>query len=70
MLDFYCPSAKLGIEIDGAAHDSEERQNRDNERDEWLAGQGITIVRIPAADVLKSVPNAAEAILALCRRAE
>lgn len=66
MIDFYCPSAKLGFEIDGIAHDMGDRPEKDIARDAWLAGQGITIVRIPASEVLKSAVEVAEAILRRC----
>ena len=58
----YCPEAKLGFEIDGFAHDTGDRPKRDTVRDEWLFEQGITVIRIPAADVLKSVHDVAETI--------
>ena len=67
VIDFYCPGAKLGIEIDGIAHDMGENPERDVARDEWLRERGIEITRIPAADVLKSATSVAEAIISLCR---
>lgn len=67
-IDFYCPSAKLGFEIDGIAHDMGDRPEKDASRDVWLAEQGIEIVRIPASEVLKSDVDAAEAILRRCGR--
>jgi very-short-patch-repair endonuclease len=70
VIDFYCPSARIGIEIDGIAHEMGDRPVRDQARDSWLAGQGIRIVRIPASDVLKSVVDAAAAIVSLCSETE
>ena len=32
VLDFYCPAAKLAIEVDGAAHDFGDRPARDDRR--------------------------------------
>ena len=66
VIDFYCPSAKLGFEIDGAAHDMGDRPERDMRRDEFLRGQGIGIVRIAASEVLQSVEAVAESIVAHC----
>jgi len=66
VLDFYCASAKLAIEIDGIAHDMGDRPNRDADRDLWLFAQGITTLRIPVADVLKSVADVADGIVRLC----
>ena len=52
VLDFYCPSARLAVEVDGAAHDLPEQAARDRRRDAWLADQGIRGLRVLAADVL------------------
>ena len=67
VIDFYCAAAKLGIEIDGIAHEMGDRPHRDAARDAFLAGQGIEIVRIPASDVLADYKEVAETIIALCR---
>ena len=69
VLDFYCPEAKLGFEIDGFAHNTGDRPARDVVRDRWLADQGITVIRTPAADVLKSPADVAETITATCAAA-
>ncbi len=66
VLDFYCESAKLGIEVDGVAHDMGDRPRRDAERDNWLADQGITILRIPAVDVLQEFEAVIQQIVAAC----
>jgi len=55
VLDFYLPSARLAIELDGRAHDMGENPARDARRDAWLAGRGVRVLRIPAADVLDEV---------------
>lgn len=68
MLDFYCAKAKVGIEIDGIVHDMGDRPRRDVDRDAWLVGQGIEILRIPARDVLRSPEEIAEAIMCHCKR--
>ena len=68
VLDFYCVKAKVCIEIDGIAHDMGDRPERDEERDAWLAGQGIDVLRNPASDVLKSPEDVAEGILRYCKR--
>src|SRR5690349_15422967 len=57
VLDFYCPAAKLAIEVDGIAHDMGERPLRDEPRDEFIRAQGIEVVRVPATDVLESPSN-------------
>jgi len=68
VLDFYCAKAKVGIEIDGLAHDMSDRAERDKQRDFWLREQGIEVVRIPATEVLKSPELIAETIVRHCKR--
>jgi very-short-patch-repair endonuclease len=67
VLDFYCPQARLGIEIDGIAHDMGDNPERDETRALWLAGRKIALLRVPASEVFKSVDQVAEAIVASCR---
>ena len=67
VIDFYCAQAKTGFEVDGVAHDMGDRPVRDELRAEWLAEQGIGIMRIPAKDVLADPQAVAAAIVALCR---
>jgi very-short-patch-repair endonuclease len=50
ILDFYCPSLKLGLEVDGSIHD--QQQEYDYYRDLNLARQGIKIFRFSNDDVL------------------
>ena len=49
ILDFYCPSVKLCVEIDGPAHEG--REAHDERRTQWLAEQGIRVIRFSVADV-------------------
>jgi very-short-patch-repair endonuclease len=62
-LDFFCARANLAIEIDGFAHDTGDRPQRDIRRDAWLREHRIDTLRIPATDVLKDVNAVAEAII-------
>jgi very-short-patch-repair endonuclease len=66
VLDFYCPAAKLAIEVDGLAHDMGERPTRDEIRTEWLGAEGIEVLRIPAKEVLADPDAVADALLRLC----
>jgi very-short-patch-repair endonuclease len=65
VLDFYCAKANLAIEIDGIGHDMADRPRRDESRDAWLKKQGVTVVRIPAAELMRGVDEAADAIVRL-----
>ena len=52
ILDFYCSAPRLAIEIDGSSHASEVQTRHDENRDRWLHGKGITVLRVAVADVL------------------
>ncbi|MBC2668683.1 endonuclease domain-containing protein [Novosphingobium piscinae] len=66
VVDFYCASHRLVIEIDGKVHDMGGNPARDRERDQWLEGKGLTLVRVPAPDVLRDPARVAESLVALC----
>ncbi|WP_143146709.1 endonuclease domain-containing protein [Novosphingobium sp. NDB2Meth1] len=68
VLDFYCAAAKVAFEIDGIAHHMGDRPARDQDRDEAMRALGIEVVRIAAAEVLRSPEDVAEAIVRYCRR--
>jgi very-short-patch-repair endonuclease len=52
VLDFYCPSLRLAIELDGESHDSPEAQKYDRERQERLERGGIRFLRFRNEEVL------------------
>lgn len=66
VLDFYCPAARLAIEVDGAAHDLGDRPQRDEVRTKWLTGEGIEMLRLPVSEILHDPDAIADAILRLC----
>ena len=68
VLDFFCAKAKVCIEIDGIAHDMGDRPARDTQREAWLRGEGVEVMRIAATEVLRSPENIAEAIVRYCKR--
>jgi very-short-patch-repair endonuclease len=67
ILDFYCPSARLAVEVDGMTHWEDEARARDEARDRWLHGQGIEVMRVPASRIYRELGDAVNGIL---RRAE
>jgi len=64
IIDFYCDAARLAVEVDGYSHDVADRPERDQRRNAWTAGQGVTTLRIPARDVLKAMEDVLATILA------
>ena len=63
VLDFYCPAARLAVEVDGWGHNIGDQPARDKVRDAWLAARGIAVQRIPASDVLADPDGVAEGLL-------
>ena len=68
IVDFYCPSARLVIEVDGESHSMGDRPERDWLRDEWLKAQGLQVVRFRATDVIVDLASVVSAILLACGR--
>src|SRR5213592_2874896 len=44
-LDFYCTLAKLAVELDGGGHGCPDQRARDEKRNQFLAQQGIKVLR-------------------------
>ncbi len=55
-VDFYCPGARLIVEIDGPAHD-DVRSAYDERRQAWLERLGNRVVRIPAHEISRSLDD-------------
>jgi very-short-patch-repair endonuclease len=62
IVDFYCPKAKLIIEVDGSQHYNEEGNRRDKAREGYLEKLGMKILRIPDTEVLKNLEGVVEKI--------
>lgn len=53
IIDFYCAEARLGIEVDGAAHEGQ--KEADEQRQKFLEEQQIRIIRFSNDDVLRQL---------------
>lgn len=62
VLDFYCPEARLAVELDGATHDNPAAQNYDIKRDIFLKKLGIRVLRIQNKDALNNLDGVLEEI--------
>lgn len=62
ILDFYCPTAKLAIELDGGGHNYHDGQIRDRTRSEFLAGKGIIVLRFWNHQVRQELDSVLQAI--------
>ena len=63
VVDFYCPAAKLIVELDGEVHG--DRLVEDAERTAWLEARGYRVVRFAAVDVLANLEGVVEELLLL-----
>ena len=54
IVDFYIPSAKIVIEVDGSQHENAENAKADAERDEVLNSWGIEVMRFSNRRINKS----------------
>ncbi|MFN4186018.1 MAG: endonuclease domain-containing protein [Hyphomonas sp.] len=64
ILDFYCETLKLALEVDGSSHDHPDQARHDMRRTQWLNLRGISVLRIPARDVLGNL----DGVLGMIRR--
>jgi very-short-patch-repair endonuclease len=63
IVDFYCHTLKLVIEIDGAIHFTAEATAHDLERTQQLEGYGIRVIRFTNQEVIQDFEN-------VCRKIE
>jgi len=61
IVDFYCPSKKLVIEIDGSQH-LRDNLNYDNERTKYLGSLGLKVLRIWNNDIRYNLAGVLEEI--------
>jgi very-short-patch-repair endonuclease len=52
VLDFYCPEARLNVELDGFMHGHPTRRQADAQRDGFLSKRGIRVLRFSNRDLL------------------
>ena len=62
IVDFYCSSAKLVIEVDGSQHYTEDGLAYDFERSEMLKKYDLFVLRFTNIDVDKNFSNVCEEI--------
>jgi very-short-patch-repair endonuclease len=60
--DFFCPKARLVIELDGASHSADARIAHDEHRTRWLTRHGLRVVRFTNREVFENPDQAADAI--------
>ncbi len=64
ILDFYCPSECIAVELDGKSHFEISQHEKDQRRDSFLLERGIKVVRIENKFIFKHP----EGVLEMIRR--
>ena len=62
IVDFYCHSLKLVIEVDGDSHFTEEAEAADRERTQQLESYGIRVIRFTNQEVLQDFEGVCRSI--------
>jgi len=63
IVDFYCHSARLVIELDGGQHFTDEAIERDEVRDRFLRNQGLKVLRFSDSEVFENTDGVLDKIL-------
>ncbi|MES2503602.1 MAG: endonuclease domain-containing protein [Myxococcota bacterium] len=64
IVDFYAPSVKLVVELDGSQHFDPKSLDYDARRDAFLGSQGLSVLRFNNMQVLKETRGVLETIYA------
>ena len=57
IIDFYCSSEKLAIELDGEIHNENDRIKYDKQRTEYLNSLGVRVIRFENQEVLHDISS-------------
>ena len=68
IVDFYCASARLVIELDGSQHYEDKGIEYDKERTKYLEQYDLTIIRIPNNEINTNFDGVCEYIDALIKQ--
>ncbi len=68
IVDFFAPSPRLVIEVDGAYHEAPSRKRADARRQRKLERAGLRVIRLPAALVLGDLREAVKAVMEALER--
>jgi very-short-patch-repair endonuclease len=63
IVDFYCPKARLVVEVDGARHFTHDGIENDIVRDEILHGLNLTVLRFTNSEVMENTDKVMEKII-------
>lgn len=63
VLDFYCPSERMAVEVDGDSHLTNEAMEYDIERTKYLNSLNIQVLRFLNTDVYNNLEEVCERII-------
>ena len=63
ILDFYAPSIRLAIELDGGQHYEADGRKHDDARSRWLASRGVEVLRYTNLDVSRRMDDVLDDVL-------
>jgi len=66
IVDFYCHSANLVVEVDGSGH--LDQVEYDQKRDDHLTGLGFRVLHFYNSDVIENIDAVLEVILEQCQK--
>jgi very-short-patch-repair endonuclease len=64
--DFYCHQHELIVEVDGGIH--EFQQDYDNDREKYLIGLGLQIIRFTNDEITNNLKGVLQKIVKACRK--
>ncbi|MDB5734181.1 MAG: hypothetical protein JWN16_818 [Alphaproteobacteria bacterium] len=62
IVDFFCPSAKLIVELDGSQHGTDQAVSNDGDRTRFLQARGYRVLRFWNTDLMKNRDSVLAAI--------
>jgi very-short-patch-repair endonuclease len=60
--DFYCPAARLVVELDGSQHGADENRVYDERRTQYMRAQGYRVLRFSNNELLQNCEAVLESI--------
>jgi len=63
ILDFFCATKKLVVEVDGSQHFSDDGAAQDAKRTAFLEANGVRVLRFTNVEILTEIDSVGEVIL-------
>jgi very-short-patch-repair endonuclease len=70
ILDFCCPEKRVGIELDGSVHGSDERRRYDEERQRFIEACNIKVLRFYNCQVMNNIKGVITSIVTSCEKCQ